>query len=62
MASHSLNNAQNPALYYLVKQAVLLEKNYREMFLQADEVDQRIKLWREALTLCETESERMSYL
>jgi hypothetical protein len=63
MASHSLNTAQeDPTLYYLVEQAILLEKNYKEMFLQVDEVDQRIELWRKALTLCETESERMSYL
>jgi hypothetical protein len=44
----------------LVKQAILLEKNYKEMLLQGDEVNLRIQLWRGAMEICKAESEGVS--
>jgi hypothetical protein len=44
-------------VYSLVKQAVMLEKSYKEMTLQGDEVDHRIQLWRDAIKTCKIHSE-----
>jgi hypothetical protein len=46
----------------LVKQAIVLEKNYKEMLHQGDEVDLRIKLWRDAIDICKSSSKSMSLI
>jgi hypothetical protein len=46
----------------LVKQAIVLETNYREMLLQGDEVDLRIKLWRDAIEICKIGSKSVSVI
>jgi hypothetical protein len=45
----------------LVKQAIVLETNYKEMLHQGDEVDLRVKLWRDAIDICKSCSESMSF-
>jgi hypothetical protein len=45
----------------LVKQAIVLDKNYKEMLIQSDEVDIRIKLWRDAIRICKLEHNSMSF-
>jgi hypothetical protein len=54
------DNCPDSTICALVKQAIVLEKNYKEMLLQGDEVDLRIKLWRDAIEICENNSESMS--
>jgi hypothetical protein len=49
------DNLLDSAVYSLVKQAIGLETNYKEMLLQGDEVDIRIKLWRKVIDICKTE-------
>jgi hypothetical protein len=44
-------------IYSLVKQAVMLERSYKEMTLQSDEVDSRIQLWRDSIKTCKIHSE-----
>jgi hypothetical protein len=46
----------------LVTQAIALERNYEEMLHQGDEVDLRIKLWRDAIEICKGKSESMSLI
>jgi hypothetical protein len=43
------------------EQAVTLEKNYKEMLLQNDEVDRRIQLWRDVIEICKVESKSTSF-
>jgi hypothetical protein len=42
-----------------VKQAIVLEKNYKEILLQGDEINLRIKLWRDAIDICKSSYKRM---
>jgi hypothetical protein len=37
-----------------VKQAIVLEENYKEMPLQGDEINLRIKLWSDAIEICKS--------
>jgi hypothetical protein len=46
----------------LVADAITLEKNYKEMLLQGDEVDRRIKLWRDVINICMVDSKGMPYM
>jgi hypothetical protein len=62
MLDPSDDNCPNSPICVLVKQAILLANNYQEMLLQSDEVDLRIKLWRDAIDICEINSERMSLI
>jgi hypothetical protein len=43
----------------LVGEAIALEKNYKGMLMQGDEVDHRIQLWRDAVEICKIEPESM---
>jgi hypothetical protein len=43
-----------------MEQAIVLEKNYKEMLHQGDEVDLRIKLWRDATEICKSNSKSKS--
>jgi hypothetical protein len=46
----------------LVKQAIVLEEHYREMLHQGDEVDLRVQLWRNAIGICRTNSNSMTFI
>jgi hypothetical protein len=52
MMGLSDDNRPNSTVCALVKQAMALEKNYKGMLHQGHEVDHRIRLWREALDIC----------
>jgi hypothetical protein len=41
---------------FVARQALVLEMNYKEMIIQGDEVDLRIKLWRDAIEICKRNS------
>jgi hypothetical protein len=49
----------NWAVYSLVDQAIVLEKNYKQMLHQEDEVDLRIQLWRNAIKICKINTKGM---
>jgi hypothetical protein len=51
------NIQRDSVICRIVEEANILEKNYKEIFLQYDQVEQRIDLWRAALDLCETNFE-----
>jgi hypothetical protein len=50
----------DPAICSLVRQAIVLAQNYKEMLLQGDEVDLRIRLWRDALEICNVHCKGLS--
>jgi hypothetical protein len=62
MSDPSDDNSVHSTVCALVKQAIVLEKNYKEMLHQGDEVDLRIKLWRNAIGICKSNSKRMSLI
>jgi hypothetical protein len=72
MNAHVTTKAQVPdpsdsswlssALHSLVEQAIMLEKSYKEMLIQGDEVDRRVQLWREAIAICKINSESTSLM
>jgi hypothetical protein len=58
MSAPLKRNAQwNSTICGLVEQAITLEKNYKEMLHQGDEVDERIQLWEKALEICQSNAE-----
>jgi hypothetical protein len=59
MTNPSEDNCVDSTVCVLVKQAIVLEKNYKEMLHQGDEVDLRIKLWRDAIDICKSNSNSM---
>jgi hypothetical protein len=42
--------------------AIMLEENYKEMLHQGDEVDLRVQLWRDAIEICKSHSNSMSFI
>jgi hypothetical protein len=46
------DEGQESEVYFIAEQAIALENRYQEMILQSSEVDQRIQLWRKALSIC----------
>jgi hypothetical protein len=60
MLDPSYENWPNSTAHTLVEQAVVLEKNYKEMLVQGDEVELRVSLWRDALEVCKINSKSMS--
>jgi hypothetical protein len=62
MSDPSNKNGIDSTVCVLVKQAIVLEKNYKEMLHQGDEVDLRIKLWRDAIEVCKSNSNSMSLI
>jgi hypothetical protein len=61
MPSQSMHDTRLVSIIYsLVEQAIILENNYKEMLLQGEEVDQRIRLWKAALEICKNERESKS--
>jgi hypothetical protein len=61
MLDASEDNQYDSPVCSLVRQAIMLEKNYKEMLLQSDEVDLRIKLWRDAIEICKIKSKGMLF-
>jgi hypothetical protein len=55
-------NRLDSTISSLVEDAITLAKNYKAMLFQGDEVDHRIKLWREAIDICNINSNSMSYI
>jgi hypothetical protein len=53
-------NGLESTICSIVKQAGILEEDYKEMLLQGNEVDIRIKLWEDAIEICKIESTCMS--
>jgi hypothetical protein len=62
MTSPSNDNCVDSTVCALVKQAIVLEKNYKEMLHQGNEVNLRIKLWRGAVEICKSNSKSMSLI
>jgi hypothetical protein len=62
MSDPSDDHCVDSTVCALVKQAITLEKNYKEMLYQGDEVDLSIKLWRDAIEICKSSSESMSLI
>jgi hypothetical protein len=62
MLDPSDSNSLESTIYVLVKQAIVLENNYREMLLQGNEVDLRVNLWRKVIEICKSDSEGMSFM
>jgi hypothetical protein len=59
-SSPSITDTQSgSAVCRTVQRAIALEKSYKEMLHQGDEVDQRIQLWRDALENCRYISDGM---
>jgi hypothetical protein len=56
MADSSKDNCLDSIVCALVKQAILLQKGYKEMLLQRDEVDLRVMLWTHAIEICNIDS------
>jgi hypothetical protein len=61
MSDSSNDNCLDYTVYVLAKQAMALEEGYTEMLHQGDEVDLRIRLWRDAVGICKNDYKRMSY-
>jgi hypothetical protein len=57
MSDPSDDNYLDSTICVLVKRAILLEKSYQEMLHQGDEVDLRVKLWRDAIDMSKINSE-----
>jgi hypothetical protein len=53
-------NHPDSTVCLLVKRAIVLADSYEETLLQGDEVDFRIKLWRDAIDTCKVDSQSMS--
>jgi hypothetical protein len=62
MSDPSDDNCVDTTVCALLKQAIVLEKNYKEMLHQGDDVDLRIKLWRDAIEICKSNSQSMSLI
>jgi hypothetical protein len=62
MYSLSDGNCVYSTICALVKHAIVLEKDYKEMLHQGDEVDLRVQLWRDAIEICKGNSESTSLI
>jgi hypothetical protein len=62
MSNPSDDHCVDSTVCALVKHANVLEKNYKEMLHQGDEIDMRIKLWRDAIEICKSNSKSMSLI
>jgi hypothetical protein len=62
MSGPSDDHRVDSTVYALVKRAIVLETNYKEMLHQGEEIDLRIKLWRDAIDICKSSSESMSLI
>jgi hypothetical protein len=62
MSDPSDDNCPDFTVCVLVKQAIVLEKNYKEMLLQGNEVNLRVKLWTDAIEICKMNSKSMSFM
>jgi hypothetical protein len=59
MPDRSNNKQVDSTICSLVEQAIALENDYKEMLLQCDEVDLRIKLWRDSINICKIDTKGM---
>jgi hypothetical protein len=56
------NDKRDSDICRIVEEAIVLEQSYKELLLQGDEVNQRIRLWRDAIELCKTNHICTSYI
>jgi hypothetical protein len=59
MLDPSDDNRLHSTICSIAKKAILLERDYKGMLLQGDEVDLRIELWRDAVELSKIASKSM---